>query len=631
MEIDSVLTLASSSASELVTPAIYLAGVLACGTLAQWAAWKLRIPAIILLLVTGFVVGRVAVPEDYIPTDLLFPIVSLAVAIILFEGGLSLRFRDVRETGGVVLRLVTVGIAITWIGTAVAAWGLLGFSLPMAVLCGALLTVSGPTVIIPLLRHVRPVRKMGALIKWEGIVNDPIGAVLAALIFEVVARGSDDGMLGHSLKSLGLTAAVGFVLGGLAAFVLIQLFRRYLVPDYLQNPIVLTVVLVVFAVSNRVQHESGLVTVTVLGVILANQRSVSLRHIIEFKENLRVLLIGTLFIILASRVPLGPSELAEFGWPLGELALRAAAFLAVVVVVIRPLAAFAATLFSPLNWRERLLLAWIHPRGIVAAAVSSLFALNLVRLAGAEGGNPALAAEGDRLVLATFWIIVGTVTIYGLTLSPLARRLGLASTNPQGVLFAGATPVVREIASAVKDEGFRVVLVDSNHTNIGAARMAGLPVLYASIVSEYAREELDLGDVGYLLAMTPNDQVNTLAVMEFTEHFGRAGVFQVAPPAVSSERKEPVSQERRGRILFGPEATYERLATRFAQGFRVKKTALTDDFTHEEFTDRYPDAIVLFVAEDKRLRVRSTDDEWTPKAGQKLIALVNVPEEVNGQ
>lgn len=618
--------LASTSDGELLTPAIYLAGILACATLAQWAAWKLRIPAIVLLLAVGFGVGRVAAPEDYIPSDLLFPLVSLAVAIILFEGGLSLRIREVRETGGVVLRLVTIGIVITWIGTALAAWGLLDFTPPMAVLCGALLTVSGPTVIIPLLRHVRPVRKMGALIKWEGIVNDPIGAVLAALIFEVVSRGADEEMLRQSLASLTLTVVMGVALGCTSAWALIQLFRRYLVPDYLQNPIVLTVVLGVFAVSNRLQHESGLVAVTVLGVVLANQRSVSLRHVIEFKENLRVLLIGTLFIVLASRVSLGRDELAELGWPLGELALRALAFLFVVVIVVRPLAVFAATLFSTLNWRERTLLAWIHPRGIVAAAVASLFALNLARFA-AEGGDASLAAEGDRLVLVTFWVIVGTVTVYGLTLSPLARRLKLASVNAQGVLFAGATAVVREIATALQAEGFRTMVVDNSHSNTRAARMAGLPVLYAAIGSEYAREELDLGDIGRLLAMTPNDQVNTLAVMEFTEHFGRAGVYQLAPPAVTSERQEQVSHERRGRILFGPEVTYERLAARFAEGFRVKKTALSDDFTYEQFQARYPAAIVLFVIEDKKLRVRSADDEWTAKSGQKLIALVDAAEE----
>lgn len=628
MAVHDLHLLASTTESGFLTPALYLAGVLACGTLAQWAAWKLRIPAIVLLLAVGFAAGRVAAPEDFIDVDVLFPVVSFAVAVILFEGGMSLRFREVRETGGVVMRLVTVGIAITWVGTALAAWSLLEFSPGMAAICGALLTVSGPTVIVPLLRHVRPVRKMSSLIKWEGVVNDPIGAVLAALVFEAVVFGAAENPLEQSLEGLARTTVLGAALGGVSALAIIELFRRYLAPDYLQNTVVLTVVLVVFAISNYLQPESGLVTVTVLGVALANQRRVTLRHIVEFKENLRVMLIGALFIVLASRVPIGGDELAGLGWSLGELLWRGCAFLALIILVVRPLAAFAATLFSDLNWRERALLAWIHPRGIVAAAVSSLFALNLMALVERGETSPALAAEGGKLVLATFWVIVGTVTVYGLTLSPLARWLGLSSQDPQGVLFAGASPVVREIANALKDEGFSTVLVDNNHANIAAARMEGLPVLFASIGSEYAREELDLAEIGRLLAMTPNDQVNALAAMEFTEHFGRASVYQLASPAPSSERQEQVSQHRRGRTLFAENVTYERLAARFAEGHRVKKTLLTSDFTLEDFRERYPAAILLFLVEDnKTLRVMAADDELVPKAGQKLIALVHVPEE----
>ncbi len=608
------MPLAAHDPSEtLLSPAFFLCGVLALGMLAQWMAWRMRVPALVLLLLFGFALGRFAKPEQYIEGGLLFPAVSLAVAVLLFEGGLSLRLREIRDTGRVVVRLVTAGLLVTWLGTALAAALLLDFSPQMAVLCGALLTVSGPTVIVPLLRHVRPVRRIGALIKWEGIVNDPIGAVLAALVFEVVSGSRSGYIAAHSLTGLGTTVLVGILLGASAAWTLMFLLKRYLVPDFLQNAAVLSIVLLVYVIANGLQHEAGLIAVTIIGVILANQRQVSVHHIVEFKENLRVLLISTLFIVLAARLQLDRAQLLEgTDWTAGELAWRGAAFLAVLLLLVRPVSVGVATIGSGLAWRERVLLAWVHPRGIVAAAVASLFALQL-----------SSAPEARLLELITYVVIVGTVVVYGLTLAPLARFLGMASQDPQGVLFAGASRPVREIASALQKEGFYSVLVDSNHRNIAAARMAGLATVYANIGSEFAREETDLGDIGRLLAMTPNDQVNALAAMEFLQHFGRAGVYQLAPPDSASERQEPVAAHRLGRILFAQDITYEQLAKRVAAGAQVKTTSLTDDFTYEDFAQRYgEEALALFVVDGTKLKVVAVDDEPKPLAGQKLIALV---------
>ena len=222
-----------------------------------------------------------------------------------------------------------------------------------------------------------------------------------------------------------------------------------------------------------------------------------------------------------------------------------------------------------MKWSERLLLAWIHPRGIVAAAVSSLFALEFALVLGPE--DP-LALEADKFVLTTFLVIVGTVAIYGMTLSLVARKLGLSSQNPQGVLFAGATPVIREIATALKNADFTVLLVDTNLQNNSSARMAGLPVIYASIGSELVLERTDLGGIGRLLAMTPNDEVNTLASMAFAERFGRSEVYQVAAGETQMTRTERAATYRRGRILFERPVTMEDLRKRFAAGHRIKTT-----------------------------------------------------------
>ncbi len=600
------------------SPAIYLAGLLSLGMFAQWLAWRLRLPAIVLLLAFGFASRYlVGPPQEFLPDRVLFPIVALSVGVILFEGGLSLRFRELRQTGGVVFRLVTVGLVITWLGTAAAAYWLLGFSREMAALVGALLTVSGPTVIVPLLNHVQPVRRIRSVVKWEGIVNDPIGAVLAALVFETIVLDPVADASSHWLRALGLTLLVGVVGGGVTAWITIQVLRRFWVPDYLQSPAVLAAIVMVFSLSNAIQPESGLVTVTVFGIVLANQRSATIKHVIEFKENLRVLLISTLFIVLASNVDVSMAHLQAIGW-------RGAAFVALLVLLVRPLAVLSATLGSELSWKERLLVGWVHPRGIVAAAVASLFALQMAGTGHAD--------EAQQLVLVTFLVIVATVVIYGLTLAPLARWLGLAVPDPQGVLFAGGSPLVREMAATLKAEGFATLVVDTNPQHIAEARMAGLGVCFASIGSEFVREEADLGDVGRLLAMTPNDEVNTLAAMEFAERFGRAEVYQLATVEPTNQRRDRVAAYRRGRTLFRKEATFEVLASRWAGGAILKKTLITEDFTFDDFRARYGEnTIVLFAVDGQRLIVNTTEGPKTLKAGQKVIALVDPVEPPVGE
>ncbi|MCG8451169.1 MAG: cation:proton antiporter [Pirellulales bacterium] len=600
-------------------PSLYLAAVLALGIAAQWVAWRFRLPAIVLLLGFGVLLGRLG-PEtgSSADQDFFFAFVSLAVGIILFEGGLSLNFRELGGTGGVVFRLVTVGLVITWLLTAWLAHAIAGFSIAMSLLLGALLTVSGPTVVLPLLRHVQPVRRIGSLAKWEGIVNDPIGAVLAALVFEVILHYAPGEMARGWIYGLGITLLCAVPLSIVSAWLLLQLLRRYWVPDYLQNPVILSWVLLIFALSNRLAPESGLVTVTLLGVMLANQRDVAVRHIVEFKENLRVLLISTLFIVLASRLEISMEALETLGW-------RSALFVVLLILVVRPLAVFAATIGSQLPWQERAFLAWIHPRGIVAAAVGSLFALEIA-LAKDLANSEVLQAEADRFELVTFLVIVATVTVYGLTLAPLARRLGLSGENPQGILFAGASRAVREIAQAVAADGFPVLLVDTNPRNNAATRMAGLSVAYASIGSEYVQEQIDLGGIGRLLAMTPNDEVNTLAAMGFVERFGRAEVYQVATNEASSDRTERVGAYRGGRTLFNMPVTIQELEKRFADGARIKKTLLTSDFTYDDFMARYGEtALVLFRTDvtGKKLLVATAESETSPRPGQKVFALVD--------
>lgn len=591
------------------------------GIASQWIAWRFRFPAIIVLLVAGFALGQAVGPEaeTIIPRKLLFPGVSLAVAVILFEGGLSLRIRDLNQTRHAVVRLCTVGVFCAWIPTTFAA-KLVFESWEVSALVGALFVVTGPTVITPLLRHIRPKSRIGSVAKWEGIVNDPIGAILAVLVFESAIHHGSDAIVTGMLMGVLKTGFITLSIGGLTAWLIVKLLQRHWVPDYLENPVLLGLVLLSFTASNLLQKESGLATVTLLGILLANQKTVRIHHVVEFKENLVVLLISVLFIVLGAR--LGIDDLKNLGW-------EAIALLAIMILLIRPFSTIASTIGTSMSWSEKLFISGMAPRGIVAAAVASVFALEIGQLT--ETASPEILRDAEKLTPIAFLVIFGTVTIYGLGTPLLARRLKISDPNPQGILFAGADRFVRDLASVVQKEGFPVLLVDTNYDNISSARMSGLPTQIASIISEYATNELDLGGIGKLYAMTSNDEVNSLAVRQFADQFGRANLFQVAPRSAEEQKKRgSVSDKLTGRNLFAKGLTYPKLAERYARGSQLKKTQLTDEFPYEEFQKLYGEsAMVLLVIDEqkKTIKTRTADEDFTPKTGQTLISLVDLPKD----
>ncbi len=585
-----------------------LAAVIALGIGATWLSWRLRVPSILLLLIVGFLAGPISglLNPDTLLGDLLFPLVSLSVAIILFEGGLSLDIAELRDIGRVIRNLATIGVLVTWVGATSLAYLLLGFDLGLATLLGAILVVTGPTVIIPLLRFVRPSARVGSTIKWEGIVNDPIGAILAVLVFEVIVAGGAGHITGATLGVLKALGA-GLGLGLLGAAVLVYPLRRYWIPDFLQNPAALAVAITVFTASNLVQTESGLLAVTVMGSALASQKLVPVNHIVEFKENLRVLLISVLFIVLAARVPMEA---------LKGITMQGVIFLTGLIVIVRPLAVLAATWTTKLTWRERAFLSAVAPRGIVAAAVSSVFTLELIR-----NGYPGAAS----LIPITFLVIVGTVVIYGLSAAPVARRLGVASPNPQGLLIVGADSWVRSMAQLIADAGISVLLVDSNWAHVAAARRSGLRATYGNILSEQVMDELELDGIGRLLAMTSNDEVNSLAALHFSEVFGRSRVYQLpAEVARPGNREQAMPQRLRGRSMFGSVATHQELSRRFGEGGAFKRTTLTEEFGYDAYRAEHGEsAVLMFLLKTSRdLEVVAAADKPSPKPGHTLISLV---------
>ena len=606
---------------------IATAMVMGLGIAAQLIANRLRFPSILLLLGAGIAVGPVlsliAPGHELRPTelfgDLLVPLATMAVALILYEGGLSLPVRELKSGGRVVWLLVSVGAAVTWVIAGFAAWKILGLPAPIAFIFGAVLTVSGPTVVLPLLRHVRPRGSIGNILKWEGILIDPIGVLLSVLVFEAVAAGSGGAAIRDVALSIIQTLFVGVGLGYASAWVMAFAFRRYWIPDDLQNPLSFAFVVVCVSVANIVQKESGLVTATVMGLYLANRAKADVAHLVEFQENLRVLLISALFVVLAATLQ---TEDLQLLWEDKWLTL---AFLAVLIFVARPATVLMSTLGSRLQFKEKLFLMSVAPRGIVAAAVAPILALELTELG--EGFEDA-----SRMVPVMFAVIVGTVAVYGLSASPIAKILKLSDQDPQGVLILGGHDWARAIARKLNDLGIRAMIVDSNYANTAAAWMDGTPAHHGSILAEHAADEIDLTGIGRFIALTPNDQVNTLATQRMARVLGRANVFQL-PKKQRSTRTGPgtrapepadTSEDAGGaRVAFGSKSTYANCAAKWSRDGGVIVTDVEEGNSLETLRFVFGNAAIpmFVVGPGNRLTVLTSEFSSELKSGQRLLSL----------
>ncbi len=585
-----------------------LSAILGLGIAAQWIAWRFHLPAILLLMVFGIVAGPVSgyLRPDEMLGGALMPLVSISIGIILFEGGMDLKLEELKKVGGIVRNLVTVGLLVTWVLASGAAILVFGLDLKFAALLGGILTVTGPTVIIPLLRHIRlsggsPV---GTALKWEGIVIDPIGAVFAVLVLNAVLAGGLDEVAIQTFTSIIYTILVGGFFGIVAAAILIVLFRHHMVPDFLKNPVALALVVVSFVSSNVIQHESGLLTTTLMGVILANQKYVRIKELAEFKETLRVLLISALFIVLSARIDLES---------ISSLGVKGAIFTAILILVVRPASVFVSTIGSDLSFKEKLFLSSMAPRGIVAAAVASIFAVEL-----AEHGQSGAGIIAD----ICFMVIIGTVLIYGIFTPIVARILGLSSPNPQGVLFIGAHNWARDIAIALQNAGSKVMMIDTNSFNIKRAREMGIESKDNNVVFDPAIEELVLDGLGKLVAMTSNDEVNTLSAFHFIEQFGGAGVYQLPPQAASGEATD--EQNLPSRILFGNEWNYKAIDKLYEKGAKVETLDIESETDFESFISTLGKAAVIpffHLKESGDLEVFSTLSQPKTIQSGKFICL----------
>jgi len=587
---------------------VAFAGIGLMAIASQWLAWWVKLPAILFLLLSGIVAGPVTgwLDPDAMYGALLMPVVSLSVGLILFEGALSLKFAELKGIGKVVRRLVSTGMLLTWVIIAAAAHFMLGLRWEMALLFGALVVVTGPTVIVPMLRTVRPNATISNILRWEGIVIDPIGALLALLVFEFIVSQAAGGAIVHTLITFAKVVGFGALIGAAFGYGMGLVLRNHWMPEYLHNMGTLLFVFAAFTISNVLAHESGLLAVTVMGIWLANMKQVPIEDMLEFKESLSILFISGLFIVLAARIDLAA---------LLDVGLGAVGVLLVIQFVARPLNIFFSTLGSDLTIRDKLLLSWIGPRGIVAAAVSALFAMKL-----ASAGY----AEANLLVSLTFLVILFTVVLQSFTAGSLARWLGVSEPEPKGVLFIGANRVARELAHELDRHGFRTLLIDHSVDYIRKARMLGLRTYLGNPVSAHASRNLDLAGIGCMMALSQRSEMNTLAAMHYRHEFGRNRIYslQTMKESMATER-HVASDEQRGQILFGEAVNFGMLADILAKEPKFRRTRITEAFSYEKYLETHGDKVIpLFVVTEKNDLVPVVAGrKLEPGKGATVIAL----------
>ena len=575
------------------------------GVAAQWIAWRLRLPAIVLLFAAGLVAGPVL--QLLTPTHTLGaslrPVVGLAVAIIVFEGGLALDLRELRAAGEGVLRLTAVALPISAaLGTA-AAHFIAGMGWGPALLFGVITVVTGPTVVLPLLRHTRLEPRTAAFLKWEAIVNDPVGAILATMVLDILVARKSGGLMHGAAGLLALELAAAVILGGGAGLLVRWSFRRDEVPERLKTPMLLALALGVYALSNLVLAESGLMAATLFGVALANLRVPGLSELRRFKEALVVLLVSALFIVLTA--DLDRAVLARLSLPIAGLTL-------VMLLVVRPASILLATLRSSLTLPERALAGWIAPRGIVAAAVAGVAGLRL---------QHAGYAGSELVMPSVFALIAATMILHGFSLAPLARKLGLQLGAAPGLAILGASGWTTDLAACLHGSGVPVLLIDIYPGALTAARRLKLPVFQAEILAEHGEEGFAGHAVDYLIAATPNAVYNGMACTRLAPELGRERVFQLAPEGGVTDRRRGLSRDWRGKFLGDPAWDFAGFDEKHAQGWRFRSEEVEAPADAETDGEKADPSLLIVVRRNGALLIRSIEDAATvsPAAGDRLV------------
>lgn len=603
-----------------------LAAILVLGIFAQWFAWKVKLPAILPLIIIGLALGPVSTfftangkklisGDEIFQGEMLYAFVSISVGVILFEGGLTLKLKEIKKLARTVRNLLTIGVLVTLAGGTFAAHFLLGMNYNFAFLFGSLIIVSGPTVITPILRNVKPNQNINAILKWEGILIDPLGALIAVLAYEFIRSSipqSEYTLI--ALKEFVLTIATGAFMGALAALLLYYIIQKNRIPEYLRNVVSLGLVILVFAVSDFFKHESGLLAVTVMGTILANMDIEELKDIISFKEDISIILISILFLLLSTQI-----EVEQ----INKLGIESLGLFLVVILLIRPLGVLLSTLNANLNWREKLFISWIGPKGIVAAAVASLFTIQI------QSGDVKLSEEemesATKILPLVFMIIVGTVIFQGSSARWVAKLLNVRRESPRGILFVGANEAARHLGNYLKQINIPVIFAESSYDNIREARRSGLPTYKCNVLKENIWEEVDITATGRLLALTPDSEINMLACKKLSKEFGEDNVYRL----VSKRESSMKDIEKPKNLLFDGQTDLFSLINIIRKNpeVSVKTNENEGDKDFSEWMEKNKKKIIpLFIkTPEDTIRV-VTNNDYKVNKGETLVYILNKAE-----
>ncbi|WP_349408936.1 sodium:proton antiporter [Pseudalkalibacillus sp. SCS-8] len=577
------------------------------GIASQWIAWRYRFPAIVLMSLVGLLVGPILgivnPKEDF--GDMFGPTISIAVAIILFEGSLNLDIREVRGLKHSVLRIVTGGALVAWLLGSFAAHYVAGLSWAVAFVIGGLFIVTGPTVILPLLRQAKLKSRPAKILKWEGIIVDPIGALLAVFAFEIIKFFSSEEVTANILFFFFLGSLFAAIFGWLCAKLVGWMFEKGYVPEFLKSPIMFTVVIACFTISDEIMHETGLLAVTVMGVVLANMHISSIDDMRNFKENISVLLISTIFIMLTASLT-AETLLDILNW-------KIILFVVLMLFIVRPISIFLSTMGTELTFKEKVLVGWIAPRGIVALTVSGYFASVLLEQ-GFEDAN--------LLIPLTFALVFATVVVHGFSIVPLAKKLDLAVEGKPGVLIVGGSSFSTALAKSFEELNISTMIADSSWERLITARKAGVSSYHGEILSGHTEYHLDFTPYEQLLATTEIDSYNALVCTNFVPEFGRSNVYQLCLHNDHIDDLEDLVHTIGGKTLFRKGATWEELNKRVECGHVIRKTKLTEKYTYKQYlSERNEDTILLYIVKSGKVSFYTDEKELNPEIGDLVVSL----------
>ncbi|MFS0671713.1 cation:proton antiporter [Ornithinibacillus sp. 179-J 7C1 HS] len=582
--------------------------VITLGIFSQWLGWRIQWPSIVIMSLAGLLIGPIfgLINPQVALGSLYSPIISLAVALILFEGSTSLDVRELKGISKSVYRIVTIGTTIAWIAGSLAAHFIAGLSLEISFIIGGLFVVTGPTVIIPLLRQAKLSSRVSSVLKWEGIVVDPIGPLLALFAYEIIKITSAESFsyrdfipfFGDAL----LAVIVGFVIGLLVSF----LAGKGWFPEYLKSPITFCFVLICFTIGEAIMHETGMLAVTVMGLTLARTKKFvhSISSINHFMENISVMLTSTVFILLTASLT-KETILQVFTWPI-------IIFVLVMLFIVRPLSIWVSTIGTELTIQEKTLVGWIAPRGIVALAVSGYFAGILV-----EDGYP----NATILTSLTLALVFITVCAHGFTIGPIARKLGLANTESTGVVMVGASSFSIAFAHHLKQLGTPVLISDSSNTRLEQAKRLGIETYHGEILSEQSEFEIDMAPYEIILSLTGDAAYNALVCQSYIPEFGYQNIF--ALPVHSHKTPDTaIPSSLRANLLFGEGETFTEINKKVNIGYKIKSFDITEkksvlkgelSFNGTPLCMKKKNGNIVFVTYKEKLML----DE-----GDQLVALV---------